>query len=320
MGARRPSTVPGPQPAPRAKARGHRAFDVPTERRRGPRRLATTTARRRLPRPPDSDLDAPRPSPEPRPRTLGGRALVAAREPEGTLGRKHVGKGPPRRPILTHGGRRGRLREGWRAQAQQQLEGSRRGPKPGDASGRYLRKPGARQPSPDASRSQAVARHSLHSGTTGSETSRQPGARPARANQRTKPPPGGGARSRLRAPRPLLPLPLQRAGCVRRPCCQLTYLALRTLPAGSWQNATTLPDPFWPTNLAPFPWTLIKARLVFEPFSFPLVSWRGPAGLGLQIFPNSLLPHSTKQDALHTHTSRYLIKRDVNSRMTKNQK
>lgn len=91
-----------------------------------------------------------------------------------------------------------------------------RGLKPGRGEEKYLRKSGAgrgagrRSASPRRSRaSQTVARKSLHASTARSETSRQSGATPPRANRRTELPAGGGggAGPTLRWPRPEPRLP-----------------------------------------------------------------------------------------------------------------
>lgn len=163
-----------------------------------------------------SHLHASRPSPSPKSRQkeLEGCVLVAEKPPEGAHGRSVWGSSWDAATFShTEGGGVGC--EGM--QGAGITETSRcRGLKPGRGEEKYLRKSGAgrgagrRSASPRRSRaSQTVARKSLHASTARSETSRQSGATPPRANRRTELPAGGGggAGPTLRWPRPEPRLP-----------------------------------------------------------------------------------------------------------------
>lgn len=140
------------------------------------------------------------------PKELGGSAPGAAKHLRGLMDRSVRGRGQGRH-TLTRRGRRGWGRAGMGGPG-----AAESGKPPARRGRRYLPKPGAEErgrargrPPADALGPQTVARWSLHSRKPRLETSRQPGARPARANQRAGSAAGGGAGRRLRAPRLRLP-------------------------------------------------------------------------------------------------------------------
>lgn len=220
MGARRPSVVPGPQSARRAKARGRRAREAPTERRRGLRRLANTTALRRFPPPPTPTSTTPAPLPSPGPGRWEG--LLPSRR--GSHSRAEACKKgavtPPHPHTRWAAGPAARGMEGpgaaatggWPARPEAGAREEDTCENLGMGSGRQA----AGQPHPNAPRPQAVAHHSLHRGTTHSRDLPPTGS-DARAGQSAHRAAAGGRGlpevARAATPVPARALQLPRAGC-----------------------------------------------------------------------------------------------------------
>lgn len=163
----------------------------------------------------------------PRPRGPAPAGAVRPRRPSSPLApeagnsRAEGAKTPPLPHTLRVAslGERGdggtRHNQNWRVAGEARSQG---------ASGEYLRKteasergPGRRAAFPRRPRPQTVALRLLHRGTAGSEASRQPGARPARANQRAKPVSGGRGQPKARAS-PLPPRAARAASAACPPC------------------------------------------------------------------------------------------------------